>query len=119
MRIASNVLCLALLSAPFLTVAARADTVTECPFAGLAFPDEMPRTKAETMIAAAMRKPVTYSEYGNSLRGGVVRYEAAGCTLIGTYRPGAPAALLRSEDGRTIHRLPRDESVLEYKLESR
>jgi hypothetical protein len=78
--------------------------------------EHMPRLGAEQAIAAALGTKVTYSLYANNLLGGVVEYRDGTCLLTVTYRPGAPAALLLTDTGKTEHRLPRDESVVSSEL---
>ena len=77
----------------------------------------MPRLEAETRIAVALGKQNEYSLYANNLLGGSVEYRDIACTLKVSFRPGAPAALLRTTEGDIVHRLPIDESVGEFKLE--
>jgi hypothetical protein len=77
----------------------------------------MPRLEAETRIAVALGKQNAYSLYANNLLGGSVEYRDIACTLKVSFRPGAPAALLRTTEGDIVHRLPIDESIGEFKLE--
>ena len=77
----------------------------------------MPRLEAETRIAVALGKQNEYSLYANNLLGGSVEYRDIACTLKVSFRPGAPAALLKTTEGDVVHRLPIDESVGEFKLE--
>jgi hypothetical protein len=78
----------------------------------------MPRLEAETLIAGALAKRVEYTPYANNLRGGPVVYRAKHCVLRVIYQPGAPAALLSTPEGKTMHRQPRDESVIAFQLEA-
>ena len=77
----------------------------------------MPRLEAEAQIAAALGRRNEYSPYANNLRGGTAEYRDIACKLKVSFRPGAPAALLRTTEGVIVHRLPIDESVEGFKLE--
>jgi hypothetical protein len=77
----------------------------------------MPRLEAEAQIASALGRQNQYTLYANNLRGGSVEYSDIACKLRVSFRPGAPAALLRTTEGAVVHRLPIDESVEEFKLE--
>src|SRR5262249_44002918 len=56
----------------------------------------MPRLEAEARIAAALGKQNEYSLYANNLLGGLAEYRDIACKLKVSFRPGAPAALLRT-----------------------
>jgi hypothetical protein len=87
-----------------------------CRLAMVKLAENMPRLDAEQAIAAALGTKVTYSLYAHNLLGGVVEYRDGTCMLTVAYRPGAPAARLLTDTGKTEHRLPRDESVASSKL---
>jgi hypothetical protein len=96
--------------------ASTAEDGSPCPLAMVNLAEHMPRLDAEQAIADALGTKGTYSLYANNLLGGVVEYRDGTCLLTVTYRPGAPAALLLTDTGKTEHRLPRDESVVSSKL---
>jgi hypothetical protein len=88
----------------------------DCVFNSVQLEVNMPRLEAERRISAAIGEPSNYSPYANNLSGGTSKYESRNCTLTVTYAAGAPAPTVSTQDGGTVHMLPKDETVLNFEL---
>jgi hypothetical protein len=88
----------------------------DCAFSTVKLEVNMPRLEAERRISAAIGEPNEYSPYAINLSGGTTTYESRNCTLTVTYAAGAPAPTVSTQDGGTVHMLPKDETVLNFEL---
>lgn len=76
----------------------------------------MERSKVEHMIASALNAKNEYSPYGNSLRGGIVKYADGPFILEIRYKAGAPAPLFINKQGNVEGLPPIDETVENVKF---
>ncbi|MBA3037006.1 MAG: hypothetical protein FP814_11005 [Desulfobacterium sp.] len=83
----------------------------ESPLANLDIQIGMERTKAENIIAQALKTKNKYSAYGNNLRGGIVKYNDGRFILEIKYKAGAPGVLFVNDQGNTQGFPPVDETV--------
>lgn len=71
----------------------------------------MNRLDVEKAIAKALNKELSYSPYGNNLRGGKVHYHDAKVRLSIVYAPGSAAPWVKNKEGVAEHFPPIDERL--------
>lgn len=76
----------------------------------------MERSKVENMVASALNTENKYSPYGNSLKGGIVKYADGHFILEIKYKAGAPAPLFINKQGNTQGLPPIDETIESIKF---